>query len=157
MITAVSGKRLTAAGVVLAMLCVVAAASGRPTPQRGHTCSATDRQFIQVAQLNMASLGSWSEDYVNGDAKGSDVIAEAHRATKRVGATSPSDPSLTQTRALMLAMFSEYARAINAKEHHKESGNYIFRAYGLANFAHDVLVEAKPALLARGCNVEPLL
>jgi hypothetical protein len=153
----VSGKRLTAAGVVLAMLCVVAAASGRPTPQRGHTCSATDRQFIDVAQLNMTSLGAWSEDYVNGDADGADVVAEAHRAEKRVGATAPSDPSLKQTRGLMLAMFGEYGRAIQAKEHHKESGNYIFRAYGLANYAHDVLVKAKPALLARGCNVEPLL
>jgi hypothetical protein len=157
MVTAVSGKRLTAAGVVLATLCVVAAASGRPSPPRGHTCSATDRQFISVAQLNMASLGAWSEDYMNGEADGSDVVAEAHRAQKRVGATSPSDPSLTETRALMLAMFSEYARAISAKEQQKESGQFIFRAYGLANSAHDVLVQAQPALLARGCNVEPLL
>ena len=94
---------------------------------------------------------------MNGEADGADVVAEAHRAAKRVGATSPSDPSLTQTRALMLAMFSEYARAITAKEHQKESGQYIFRAYGLANFAHDVLVQAQPALLARGCNVEQLL
>jgi hypothetical protein len=153
----VSGKRLTAAGVVLATLCVVAAASGRPAPPRGHTCSATDRQFIDVAQLNVASLGTWSEDYVNGDADGADVVAEAHRAQKRVGATSPSDPSLTQTRALMLGMFGEYARAIQAKERDKESGQFIFRAYGLANFAHDVLVQAEPALLARGCNVATLL
>ena len=152
-----SGKRLTAAGVALATLCVVAAASGRPAPPSGHTCSATDRQFIDVAQLNMTSLGAWSEDYMNGDADGADVVAEAHRAQKRVGATSPSDPSLTQTRALMLAMFGEYARAIQAKEHDKASGKFIFRAYGLANFAHDVLVQAKPALLARGCNVAPLL
>ena len=152
-----SGKRLTAAGVALATLCVVAAASGRPAPPSGHTCSATDRQFIDVAQLNMTSLGAWSEDYMNGDAAGADVVAEAHRAQRRVGATSPSDPSLTQTRALMLAMFGEYARAIQAKEHEKESGQFIFRAYGLANFAHDVLVQAKPALLARGCNVASLL
>ena len=152
-----SGKRLTAAGVALATLCVVAAASGRPAPPSGHTCSATDRQFIDVAQLNMTSLGAWSEDYMSGDADGADVVAEAHRAQKRVGATSPSDPSLTQTRALMLAMFGEYARAIQAKEREKESGQFIFRAYGLANFAHDVLVQAKPALLARGCNVASLL
>jgi hypothetical protein len=153
----VSGKRLTAAGVVLATLCVVAAASGRPTPPRGHTCSATDRQFITVAQLNMTSLGAWSEDYLNGDARASQVVAEAHRAGVRVGATSPSDPALAQTRTLMLAMFGEYAQAIAAKDKHKESGQFIFRAYGLANFAHDVLVRAQPALLSRGCNVEPLL
>src|ERR687885_2180869 len=98
MLHSVSGKRLTAAGVALATLCIVAAASGRPTPPRGHTCSATDRQFISVAQLNMASLGAWSEDYMNGEADGADVVAEAHRAAKRVGGASPSGPSLTPTR-----------------------------------------------------------
>lgn len=105
----------------------------------------------------MASLGSWSQDYVDGDAAARDVVAEAYRARARVGATSPSDPSLNQTRALMEAMFGEYARAISAKQHHRDAGAFIFRAYGLANFAHDVLVRAQPALLARGCDVGPLL
>jgi hypothetical protein len=153
----VSGKRLTAAGVVLATLCVVAAASGRPTPATHHTCSLTDKQFIQVAQLNMASLGSWSQDYVDGEAQAGEVVAEAHRAQARVGAMTPSDPALVQTRALMQAMFGQYARAIAAKEHHKDAGKYIFRAYGLANFAHDVLVQAQPALLSHGCDIRPLL
>lgn len=105
----------------------------------------------------MTSLGAWSQDYLDGDASAGDVVAEADRAQKRVGATEPSDPSLTTTRALMLAMFGEYARAIQAKAHDKDSGKYIFRAYGLANFAHDVLVKAQPALLQRGCDVQPLL
>jgi hypothetical protein len=33
----------------------------------------------------------------------------------------------------------------------------MMRAYGLANFAHDVLVQAQPALAARGCSVAALL
>jgi hypothetical protein len=33
----------------------------------------------------------------------------------------------------------------------------MYRAYGLANFAHDVLVQAQPDLLERGCDVGPLL
>jgi hypothetical protein len=33
----------------------------------------------------------------------------------------------------------------------------MLRAYGLANFAHDVLSQAEPALAARGCNVSSLL
>jgi hypothetical protein len=62
-----------------------------------------------------------------------------------------------QTRALMQAMFGQYARAIVAKEHHKDSGKYIFRAYGFANFAHDILVQAQQPLLAHGCDIRPLL
>jgi hypothetical protein len=160
---AVSGKRLTAAGVVLAMavfLVSVSAATagggGRSTHVH-HTCSVTDRQFLQVAQLNMTSLGEWSDDYLHGDAKAADVIREAQNASKRVSATSPSDPSLAQTRALLVAMFSEYSKAIQAKAHHGDAGQFIFHAYGLANLAHDVLVDAEPALSTRGCDVSPLL
>ena len=122
-----------------------------------HTCSATDRQFLQVAQLDITSLGAWSEDYLHGDAKAGEVIQEAQSAAKRVAATSPSDPSLSQTRALLGAMFVEYAKAIQAKAKHRDAGQYIFHAYGLANLAHDVLVQAKPALQARGCDVSQLL
>jgi hypothetical protein len=153
----VSGKRLIAAGVVLSTLCIVAVASGRPTPATHHTCSLTDKQFIQVAELNMASLDSWSQDYVDGAAEAGEVVAEAQHAKTRVAATTPSDPSLVQTRALMEAMFFQYARAVSAKQHHQDAGKYIFRAYGFANFAHDLLVEAQPALLTHGCDIRPLL
>lgn len=33
----------------------------------------------------------------------------------------------------------------------------MFRAYGLAGFAHDVLVEAQPALQTEGCDAATLL
>jgi len=57
----------------------------------------------------------------------------------------------------MRAMFLEYGRAIRADQHHKDPGKYIYRAYGLANFAHDVLSKAKPGLAKHGCDVTPLL
>ena len=57
----------------------------------------------------------------------------------------------------MGAMFSEYSRAMTAEAKHKDAGPHIQRSYGLANFAHDVLVQAEPGLKARGCDVSPLL
>src|SRR6266540_762642 len=110
-----------------------------------HTCSVTDRQFIGTAQLNMAALGSLSEDYLHGDAKPADVIDQAKNAVTGLANTNPSDPSLSKT------------RAIRADAKHRNPGKYIYRAYGLANFAHDVLAEAQPALGKRGCDVSPLL
>ena len=122
-----------------------------------HTCSATDKQFIGTAQLNMAALGSLSEDYLHGDAKADDVIQQTEAAVSGLRNTNPSDPSLSKTRAILRAMFLEYGRAIRADEHHHDPGQYIYRAYGLANFAHDVLAQAQPALAERGCDVSPLL
>jgi hypothetical protein len=122
-----------------------------------HTCSATDRQFIGAAQLNMAALGSLSEDYLHGDAKPVDVIQQTEMAVAGLRNTNPSDPSLSKTRAILSAMFLEYGRAIRADQHHHNPGKYIYRAYGLANFAHDVLADAQPVLTKRGCDVTPLL
>ena len=122
-----------------------------------HTCSATDKQFLGVAQLNMAALGSLSEDYLHGDAKARDVIDQADAAVAGMLNTNPSDPSLSKTRKILRAMFSEYGRAIRADAHHHNPGKYIYRAYGLANFAHDILQQARPALAERGCDVSPLL
>ena len=122
-----------------------------------HTCSATDRQFMTVAQLNMAALGSLSEDYLRGDAKPADVIDQTKLSVTVIGNTNPTDPSLSKTRAILRAMFVEYGRAIHADSKHKNPGKYIYRAYGLANFAHDILSDAKPGLMKRGCDVGPLL
>jgi hypothetical protein len=122
-----------------------------------HTCSATDRQFLGAAQLNMAALGTLSEDYLQGEAKADDVIMQTDSAIASLRNTDPSDPSLSKTRAILRAMFLEYGRAIRADKHHHDPGQYVYRAYGLANFAHDVLSQAKPALAKRGCDVSPLL
>ena len=122
-----------------------------------HTCFATDRQFLGTAQLNMAALGTLSEDYLQGDAKADDVIMQTDSAIVSLRNTEPSDPSLSKTRAILRAMFLEYGRAIRADKHHHDPGKYVYRAYGLANFAHDVLSQAEPALAKRGCDVSPLL
>ena len=148
-------KRLTAAGAVIGVLGVTV--GGFAQAPLAHSCSVSDKQFISVAQVNVAALGAWSEDYVKGEAESSEVIAEARAAAKRVAGTAPTDPSLSTTRALMKAMFTEYGRAIAADAHHHNAGRYMYRAYGLANFARDVLVQAEPALRARGCDVGPLL
>lgn len=122
-----------------------------------HTCSATDRQFLGTAQLNMAALGTLSQDYLQGAAEADEVILQTDSAITSLSNTNPSDPSLSKTRGILRAMFLNYGRAIRADKHHKDPGAYIYRAYGLANFAHDVLAKAKPALAKRGCDVSPLL
>jgi hypothetical protein len=122
-----------------------------------HTCSATDRQFLGAAQLNMAALGTLSEDYLSGDAGADEVILQTDSAITTLENMNPSDPSLSKTRQILRAMFLEYGRAIRADKKHRDPGKYIYRAYGLANFAHDVLAQAKPALGKRGCDVSPLL
>jgi hypothetical protein len=54
-------------------------------------------------------------------------------------------------------MFLEYRKAIQANTHRQSPGKHIYRAYGLANFAHDLLVHEQKPLLKRGCDVSPLL
>ncbi len=105
----------------------------------------------------MASLGAWSEDYLKGNAKAKDVLDATRTASVSFRSTEPSDPSLAKTRAILTAMFVEYSKAIQADARHRDSGHYIYRAYGLANFAHDVLSQAQPGLLKHGCDVGPLL
>jgi hypothetical protein len=153
--------RFTAAAglavAIFAMGSLVLFVGGQGRAAVTHTCSATDRQFIGVAQLNMAALGSLSEDYLRGDAKADDVIQQTQSSVVVMHNTNPSDPSLSKTRAILRAMFVEYGRAIRADKQKKDPGKYIYRAYGLANFAHDILQNAKPELAKRGCDVSPLL
>ncbi|MFL5918025.1 MAG: hypothetical protein ACJ74L_02890 [Gaiellaceae bacterium] len=153
--------RFTAAAglavAIFAMGSLVLFLGGNSRAAVAHTCSATDRQFLSTAQLNMAALGSLSEDYLHGNAKPAEVIDQAQNAVVGLRNTSPTDPSLSKTRAIMRAMFAEYGRAIRADAKHRNPGKYIYRAYGLANFAHDILADAQPALNERGCDVTPLL
>jgi len=149
---------LTAAGLI-AMLTVALslAHAGRAKPSLAHTCSAPDRQFIQAARTNMTALGIWADQYQSGDADGDDVVREATRAAKTVHALGPTDPSLRQTKRLMVGMLTEYAKAVRLQEHKGNAGPHMYRAYGLANFAHGVLENAQPALSARGCDLSSLL
>lgn len=105
----------------------------------------------------MTAMDLWGEQYQSGEADGAEVVQESQQAAKIMRGTSPTDASLEQTRRLMVGMLTEYARAVQIHEHHGDSGPHTYRAYGLANFAHNVLSHAQAPLLARGCDVRPLL
>jgi hypothetical protein len=147
-------------GLLLAAVLGLSYATTSRAKARGpvsHTCSVTDHAFIDSAKTNMAAIDLWGQQYLDGDAELDDVAMEAGRAAKIVGATAPTDPSLTQTRKLLVAMFTEYRKAMEQEAKDGQAGDHIFHAYGLANFAHDVLVQAEPALGKRGCDVAALL
>ncbi len=149
-------RGLLAAGLLTGVVLLASGCGARATAA-AHVCSPTDRAFINTAQLNITSLGLWADDYKSGDAKAPQVIGEAHDAARTMLSTAPADPSLRETRALMNSMFNEYARAVWAHWKNEDAAPHLVRAYGLASFAHDVLVEAQPALQAHGCDVSPLL
>ena len=150
---------LTAAGL-LAMVTIALAlvTSGRARPNLAiHTCSATDRQFIETARTNMTALGLWSEQYESGDAGGAELVKQARAGAKIVRATGPTDSSLQQTRRLLVGMLTEYARAVQLQDRHGNAGPHMYRAYGLANYAHTVLMRAEQPLFKLGCDIRPLL
>jgi hypothetical protein len=145
---------LLASALALTYVTSSGAKSGGPV---SHTCSVTDRAFINGAKTNVDAVDLWGQQYLDGEATPADVAAESARAAKIVGATTPTDPSLAQTRKLLVAMFTAYGKAMEQRAKHRDAGDHIFHAYGLANFAHDVLLKAEPELAKRGCDVAPLL
>jgi hypothetical protein len=149
---------LTAAGLlVMVTLALSIVTSGRAKPTFVHTCSATDRQFIEAARTNMTALELWNEQYQSGDATESDVVGQARAAAKIVRGAGPTDYSLRQTQRLVVGMLTEYARAIQEQKQHENAGPHMYRAYGLANFAHTVLLRSQQPLMNLGCDVRPLL
>ena len=145
---------LLASALALTYVTSSRAKAGGPV---SHTCSVTDRAFIDGAKTNVDAVDLWGQQYLDGEATPADVAAESARAAKIVGATTPTDPSLAQTRKLLVAMFTAYGKAMEQRAKHRDAGDHIFHAYGLANFAHDVLLNAEPGLAKRGCDVAPLL
>ena len=83
--------RITAAAglavAIFAVATMVLLMSANSKAAVNHTCSATDRQFLGTAQLNMAALGSLSQDYLQGNAQADDVILQpesnVHRRRSR--------------------------------------------------------------------------
>jgi hypothetical protein len=150
---------LYAAGLILAVfLALTLATASRAKAPVAHTCSVTDRQFIDTAQTNMTALGLWAEQYQSGDTPADDLVSEATSAAKIVAGTSPTDTSLAATRALMVSMFREYAQGVRDHAHGRRGvAEHVGRAYALANSAHDVLEAAAGGLGRRGCDVRPLL
>lgn len=151
--------RLTAAGLLVGLVAVVAVARGGAPPAAHveHTCSATDRKFLREAALNMVAVGKSGRDYLSGEGRAKDAIEDATRAADIVYGTRPTDPSLDKARVLVATMFREYRKALTARSRNRDAGAYMYRAYGLANFAHEVLAAAEPQLRERGCDVAGLL
>ena len=149
---------LTAAGLlVIVTVALALVTNGRAKPNLVHTCSATDRQFIEDARTNMTALELWSEQYQSGDASAEDVVGQASAAAKIMRGTGPTDFSLRQSRRLVIGMLSEYAKGVQLHQRHKDAGPHMYRAYGLANYAHTVLLHAERPLGHLGCDVQPLL
>jgi len=150
---------LTAAGLLVVVTIALAlVTNGRARPNHlVHTCSATDRQFIETARTNMTALELWSEQYQSGDASAEDVVGQAKTAAKIMRGTGPTDYSLRQSRRLVIGMLSEYAKGVQLHERKRDAGPTMYRAYGLANFAHTVRLQAEQPLGRLGCDVQPLL
>jgi len=125
--------------------------------QVSHTCSAPDRQFLNTVSSNMTQLAYWSDALVHNDVEPGVVVKQARAEAAQVDATRPTDPTFEQTRGLLRAMFTAYARAIALKTHGGNAGAPMRTAYTLANGVHDLLAGAQPALAARGCDPALLL
>jgi hypothetical protein len=122
-----------------------------------HTCGLTDHQFIAEYQVEMESVGMYGNDYLNGQAKASDVIAATDEAAHVVRATNPYDPSLKTVRRLAPGMFSAYADAIRAREGGGTAARQMYLAYSVGARVREVLREGQPGLKAAGCDVADLL
>jgi hypothetical protein len=146
-------------GVIAATLVLVAASSGcgGSRTAHGHSCGPTDQKFIQTASVDMTALGQLTADYRSGDVQAQDLAQQAFDSSVRVQQTDPKDPSLRAAQTYLDGMFQEYGTAITIQAKGGDAGERMYRAYGLANFAHDVLLQAQPALFKQGCDVGPLL
>ncbi|HEX3267008.1 MAG TPA: hypothetical protein VHQ98_03385, partial [Gaiellaceae bacterium] len=85
---------LTAAGLlVIVTVALALVTGGRARPNLAHTCSSTDRQFIETARTNMTALGLWADQYESGDVDGTEVVAQARAGAKIVRGMGPTDSS----------------------------------------------------------------
>jgi hypothetical protein len=149
-------RRIGVLAAAAFLLASVSACAGSGEAQ-GHSCVATDRRFIETASIDVTALGLLTADYQSGQAALEEVAQQAFDAAERVMHVEPRDPSLRTAQKYLDAMFTEYGTAVTLQSEGKEAGERMHRAYGLANFAHDVLAQAEPELLAKGCDVGPLL
>ena len=149
-------RRISVIAATLFLLACAAGCSGSGEA-RGHSCGAADKSFIATASVDVTALGSLTADYQSGLAGPEEVAQEAFDAAERVTHVKPRDPSLRTAQKYLDGMFREYGEAITLQAQGEDGGERMYRAYGLANFAHDVLAQAQPALLSKGCDVGPLL
>jgi hypothetical protein len=149
-------RRISVIAATLSLFACAAGCTGS-SEARGHSCGAMDKSFIATATVDVTALGSLTADYQSGLAGPDEVAQEAYDAAERVTHVKPRDPSLRTAQKYLDGMFREYGEAITLQGKGEDGGERMYRAYGLANFAHDVLAQAQSDLLSKGCDVGPLL
>ena len=112
---------------------------------------------MNTVSTNMQQLEYWARELGSGSASPIEVIKQARAESLQVESTRPTDPSLRATRSLIGKMFLEYALAVRAQALGGNAGKHMGIAYELANYVHQVLVDAQPDLSAKGCDLAPLL
>jgi len=150
--------RLVVAVLLLVSVGAILASSGRssaPAPIQ-HVCGLTDRQFLSNYQVQLAAVGMYGDDYLNGQAKAQEVIEAAREAARVVRTSAPQDPSLLVVRHYAPAMFLEYGRAVKARAANKNAAPAMYRSYSISSHVNEILREAQPGLAAAGCNVSDL-
>jgi hypothetical protein len=145
--------------LLLAAAFVFVAAQGHSSASASiqHSCGLTDRQFIQEYEVEIEGVGIYGTDYLNGEAKASDVIAATQEAGRVIRATNPYDPSLETVRRLAPGMFSAYADAVRSRERGGNAARQMYLAYSVGARIRDVLREAQPGLAAAGCDISDML
>jgi hypothetical protein len=151
-------RRLSVIAATLFLLVCAGGCSGAGASEsKEHSCGATDQKFIQAASVDVTALGALTADFQSGLADADEVAEQAFAAAQRVTHVEPHDYSLRTAQRYLDGMFREYGEAVTMQANGEDAGERMYRAYGLANFAHDVLAQAQPELLQRGCDVGPLL
>jgi hypothetical protein len=150
--------RLGVAVIMLVSLGAALASTGRssaPAPVQ-HTCGLTDREFLSNYQVQLAAVGMYGEDYLQGAARAQEVIAAAKEAARVVRTSAPFDPSLLLVRQFAPAMFLEFGRAVKARSAYKNAAPAMYRSYSIGAHVTDILRGAAPGLTAAGCDVSGL-
>ena len=150
---------VTAAALVLVLVFGALAVRAANGPGDGitHSCTATDQSFIRTATIDVTGLGALANEFKTGAVEPQSVADEALDSAERVRHVTPEDPSLRRAQTYLDGMFTEYGAAVALLAKGKDGSERMYRAYGLANFAREVLAEAQPALQEKGCDVGPLL
>ena len=149
---------VTAAALVVALVFALSVRGGTGSDDPFvHSCDAADLGFLGKASIHMTSFDTWAADFRAGAADPAEVAGEVKLAANEVAKIEPHDPSLRLAQKYLDAMFSEYGQALELQAEGEDAGNRMWRAWGLRNFSHDVLVEAQPTLTSLGCDVGPLL
>ena len=152
--SAVGRAALILLGCSLAVVAIASALGG--TQARGgvhHVCSAADRQFLSTAASNLVQLRFWSQQLSSGDATRQLVRHQSLAEAGQVAATRPLDSTLLGVRGLLAGMLAEYGNSLGGTA----GAAHLHRSWRLAGEARALLLDARPELLAAGCDPTPLL